>query len=266
MTTATDTALYLACLAPRGTLAGFDHAGIEDNGPRARTIASAGFDAIVVDVDPRAFDAKRTEDIDWLAPRASRHEAIVRAANARADVMPLGFGGVFSSGDTLARTLDEHREDIDDFFVDAAGCDEWSLKAIVDRERKIERARTRLAKDRTSDEGHAYLVRRKLDAEAESAAAELVIDRVSELIDALGDSVVAALERPVIDTDEDDGRWTVAHVALLVPRDELTRFDAALDDRGNALDDDGIDLELTGPWAPYSFVPAFGEEDERTDA
>ena len=265
MTTAVDTALYLACVAPRGTLAGFDHAGIEDNGPRARTIAAAGYDAIVVDVAPRDFDAKRTEDIDWLAPRASRHEAIVRAANERADIMPLGFGGVFSTEETLAQTLADKRVEIDEFLDDAKGCDEWSLKAVVDRESAIERARTRLAMQKTADEGHAYLVRRKLDAEAEAAAEELVIDRVSEMIEAMGETVVAALERPVIDTEEDNGRWTVAHVALLVPRDLLPQFDEALDTHGGALDDDHIDLELTGPWAPYSFVPAFGDEDNSND-
>ncbi|GAB4552542.1 MAG: GvpL/GvpF family gas vesicle protein [Phycisphaerales bacterium] len=256
-TPSTARALYLACVAPAGSLEGFACAGLDEKGGQAKAVRLAGFDAVVIEVDPGVFDQRHTEDIEWLAPRASRHEAIVRAARERTDVMPLGFGGVFSSERTLERTLETHRSSIEDFLTDAEGCDEWSVKAVVNRAEAIERARTRLAESMADQAGQAYLLRRKLDSEAVVEAERTVVEQMSAFVDALDDVIVGAIERPVVQSEAEDGRWTVVHVALLVPRNETDGFDRSIDEHAYELEQHGIDLEITGPWAPYSFVPVF---------
>ncbi len=277
---ATETMLYLVGVARAGELASFASHGIEPHEPDASdtpgahavTIDAGGtpLDALVVEVPRDLFagpDAEdRLQDVTWLRPRAERHEAIVRAARARASMMPVGFGGVFSSTDALAAKLADHADAILAFLDETANRDEWSLKAWVSRSEAIERAKAAIAEDQAArpGDGAAYLRARRLEGEAESLAEDHALGLVEGLIEDLGDTIEDATERRTTSVEDDPDRWLIAHVALLIDRDTRAAFDARLDDLAADLDREGLHLELTGPWSPYSFCPPLGEQADDT--
>lgn len=271
--TGSGTMLYLVGLARQDSLAGFTAAGIQpDDSDRARAITiNAGgtsFDAVVVDVPAEMFtgdDAEsRLQDVTWLRPRAERHEAIIREARTTATMMPVGFGGVFSGSAALEASLAEHAEAIAAFLDDTDNCDEWSLKAVVSRADAIERAKAAIAEEQAANQGDgaAYLRARRLDGEAETLAEDHALGLVEGLIEDLGETIVDATERRATKVDEDPDRWLIAHVALLIDRDTRAAFDAKLDELAEHVEAEGLHLELTGPWSPYSFCPPLGEDAE----
>ncbi|MEN0019516.1 MAG: GvpL/GvpF family gas vesicle protein [Planctomycetota bacterium] len=264
-----ESVVYLVGFAPRGALTGFTSTGLEPE-QAARVEPLGTFDAIIIYVPATMFigdDADaRLQDVTWLSPRAARHESILQEAAARAPIMPIGFGSVFTSSDRIAETLAEHADDITEFFATSADCDEWSIKAWVDRDAAIAQARASIARERTNTGGGAaYLRARRMDDEAERFAEDHALALVDDLLDQIDPCIVDAVERRVVEADEDSGRWTIAHVALLIHRDVRAAFDSTLDEAAALLDAEGIHLELSGPWAPYSFCPQLGSTDDDTD-
>lgn len=265
--------LYLAGVAARGSLHGFSAPGIEpDGGSRACAVAvGAGkqaYDAIVVDVPHTLFcgsDADaRLQNVDWLRPRAERHEAIIREARDRTSVLPVGFGSIFSGVPALEAVLAQRADAIDDFLQQTAGCDEWSLRAYVSRRDAIARARAALEADAESaaGSGAAYLRARRLDGEAERFAESRALAHVELLVEDLGDVIRDATERDVIEVEDDSDRWLIAHVALLIDRRQRAAFDERLDELAMHLGQQGLSIELTGPWSPYSFCPLLSASPE----
>ncbi|MEO0512545.1 MAG: GvpL/GvpF family gas vesicle protein [Planctomycetota bacterium] len=261
-------ALYLVGVAAPGTLRSFTHPGLED-GQVTTVRPIVAFDAITIELPAEVFtgdDAEsRLRDIAWLTPRAERHEGILRAARARTTVFPVGFGSVFSTGSTLAESLTAHSGIIGDFFGRAGDCDEWSLKVSGSRKDLLERARRRFAANSGETRGVAYLRARQLDEAADALARDSALDLAESLIDSLGPHIEDAAERRAIDTAEDRDDWTIAHVALLIQRDNQNRFDAALDSLAPGVESEGLRIELSGPWAPYSFAaPIDATDDDHT--
>lgn len=269
----TQTAIYLVGIARPGTLDTFNVRGSEpglEPGQSTRVVSLKGFDALVIDVPADTFLADdaddRLQDIAWLTPRAERHEAIIRDARAHANLLPVGFGSVFSTEDALARTIAKRSPEIDDFLTHTQGCDEWSLKAWVSRKDAIERAKEALAAADASTAGAAYLRARRLENEAEQLAEDHALGLVEQLIEDLGTTIADACERRATKTDDDHDRWLIAHVALLIHRDHRAAFDARLDLLAPALEAEGLELELSGPWSPYSFCPEAATDEQPSGA
>lgn len=264
-----ETSLYLFAIARASALEGFSVAAFDGAGP-ARVERLGAFDAVVADVPTAMFSGeeaqKRLEDVAVLTPLAARHDAVIHAAMLRGAVAPVGFGGVFSSGAAIAEAIEPHASEIERFFDEAAGCSEWSMKVWTDRSAAIERAKRAIAGDRAgAGSGAAYLLAKRLAADAERRAEDDILAAVDDLIDAVGEPIVDVTERSVAGATDDAGRWLVAHVALLVRDDRRAVFDAALDEASAATDAIGVDLELSGPWPAYSFGPRFGAEADAAD-
>jgi len=264
MTVATDAAWYLAGVARGDALDSFEAPGLE-GAQRARVVdVGGGFRAVVVEVPGSMFageDAEaRLQDVAWLAPRAERHEAIVRAARALGALMPVGFGSVFSSLETMRSSIAAHATSISSFLDETRDCDEWSLKAWVSRAAAVERAERALASEHgAGGSGAAYLRARRLAEQAAARAEDRVLERIEGLLDDLGSTIADAAERRTVASEAEPDDWLIAHVALLVRRPSRAAFDARLDELAGPLEAEGIRLELTGPWAPYSFCPPLGE-------
>ncbi|MEM7621586.1 MAG: GvpL/GvpF family gas vesicle protein [Planctomycetota bacterium] len=261
-----NNAVYLVGVAAGDSLAEFDIQGLEA-GQRTRTapVGAGDLRAVVIEMSASMFEGEEAEarlkDVNWLGPRAARHEAIVRAARARTPLMPAGFGSVFSSTQALREVIEQHADAIGDYLKRTEGCDEWSLKVRTSRADAIERAKRAIADEqaRSAGAGMAYLISRRLESEAEDYAEDRALEHVEQLLDGLGTTIEDAAERRIVSADADPDEWLIAHVALLVSKDKQSAFDETLDALSGTLELEGLRLELSGPWAPYSFCPSLGD-------
>lgn len=70
-------------------------------------------------------------NLEWVAPRALRHEEVVIAAMEQGPVLPVRFGTVFSSLVAVTEALRLRQDVFEKFFQNTAGMNEWILKGYA---------------------------------------------------------------------------------------------------------------------------------------
>jgi len=179
-----------------------------------------------------------------------------------ASVVPCRFCTVYRSEGELRRFLSERRETLQAALDRVRGKVEVGVKAFIDRDRftagrakqndEIRQLETNVS---TAEAGRAYLERRRLEqlvaSELERFRGEAA-DRIhSRLLPASADGLALPLQAPELSGCEEE---MVFNGAYLVTADRAA-FEEALASLARDIRDDGVDLELTGPWPAYNFVP-----------
>lgn len=210
---------------------------------------------------------ERLGDIAWLGPRALQHESVIESVMAHGPVLPLRFGSLFSSAAALQAWLEAAAPRICEFLSgDAAACEEWAIKGWLHPEQA---AAARLAADPRfqalpAAPGARYLREQKLRQEIERSVRAWARGVGEELVGGLHELGVAARPLRVLGGQagkQGGGRpeEAVFHFALWVPRARLAQIGQRLQSQQAELAAQGLTLDLTGPWPPYSFCPQLGD-------
>jgi hypothetical protein len=139
---------------------------------------------------------------------------------------------------------------------------ELGVKAFVDRRsfasgRALRNDRVRELSERASqaEGGRAYLESRRLerlvDDELVRFKGEVAAELHARLLAAAEDGTPLALQRPELTGREEEMVFNGAYLVADRPR-----FSRELTSLADDLGESGVELELTGPWPPYNFVPA----------
>lgn len=206
----------------------------------------------------------RLRDIGWLGPRALRHEAVIESVQAHGPVLPLRFGCLFSSEGEIRRWLALQGARVASFLSETASrAEEWSLKGWLDAEQATA---ARLAADERwkalpAAPGARYLREQKLRQEIERTVrswARGLGDQAVEELRALGVES-RGLRLPSGPSPSGRNEEAVFSFALLVPRSTVAEFKDRVETLHRALSEQGVSLDLTGPWPLYSFCPQLSD-------
>ena len=106
--------LYLYCIAESASLPAVN--GVLDQAPEGvdlrypvTRLSVGGVSAVVGQVLVAEFSEHNLQDLSWLGARASRHEGVVAWTMAASPVLPVKFGTIFSSRESLIAFLARHR-------------------------------------------------------------------------------------------------------------------------------------------------------------
>jgi len=205
---------------------------------------------------------ERLSDATWLEQKIRTHEHVLERVLEDASVVPCRFCTVYRDEVELRRFLSERRETLQAALDRVRGKVEVGVKAFIDRDRfaagqarqndEIRQLETRVS---TAEGGRAYLERRRLEQLVASALGDFrgeVAERIqTRLLPAAEDGHALPLQAPELSGREEE---MVFNGAYLVTADR-GGFEAALASLAREIRDDGVDLELTGPWPAYNFVP-----------
>jgi hypothetical protein len=220
-----------------------------------RIVEAAGLVAVVGSVGVGEFgeDALRRnlEDLAWLETTARGHDAVVDIVNHFGPTVPLRLATVYRDDDSVRAALVAHRGEFDTALRRVTGRTEWGVKGYADPDSIAKHAVEEQAGD--VGEGTAYLLRRRAVLSALQAAESEAAANAHRIHEALSQIAVVAKRQPV------------PHAELLRKRTKIVLNGTYLVDNERAdefadtvrtLDDQhpGIDLDLTGPWPPYSFA------------
>lgn len=267
-------AMYLYCFTRSGKVNIGPLMGIDDRHPvftRTYDGITAVLSQVVLDEFVGQTAEKRMKDIDWITPRACRHQEVVAQVNGQTDLFPACFGTIFSTEDILANLIREHRPQIHGFLDSVQGQSEWSLKAFLDRSKAIAELSTASLSaeaqrlDRLSA-GARYFEQKKIQA----AAGKQVTHWLTEVLDALMQDMNGVATRACsrtllsrkatgIETD------MVLNEAFLVANDCLDAFRRKAEGFNQEHAKTGLVFELTGPWPPYSFCPPLTAGEKKGD-
>ncbi|MGW7414501.1 GvpL/GvpF family gas vesicle protein [Streptomyces sp. NPDC054863] len=249
------------------------------DGEPPRLLRHGGLVAVVSPVRAADFDEAplkaHLEDLDWLAATARTHQAVVTALTAVTTPLPLRLATVCRDDDGVRRLLESGRERFVRALERLDGRVEWGVKVYVETAPRPpegagtpEEAPAPAAPPPSAGEpgaGRSYLQQRlaqRRSRETESRKADAFCRRLHA---ELSQSAEAALLHRL-----QDGRLSgrseqnVLNAAYLVPRTTSEAFVEQVQALTPSPQDDGnVTVELTGPWAPYSFA-GIGDEDGTT--
>lgn len=246
--------VYAVC-RPYGTPLQAQLTGVGGDPPRL--LPHHGLMAVVSHVPEADFAEEplraHLEDLDWLTAVARAHQGVIDALTTVTTPLPLRLGTVFRD-DSGVRTMMEAREESFLRTLDRLeGRVEWGVKVYVESDRAPEAPAVPAPKPAS---GRDYLRQRRMRTKSQDdlwQRAETFATRLHEtLSEAAEDSRLHAPQNPTLSGAS--GR-NVLNAAYLVPRVESEEFVEKVDRTKDGAP--GIRVELTGPWAAYSFA---GEE------
>lgn len=224
--------------------------------PRARaTRAVAGPGEtwlIVADVPLEAYGASAIDahlnDLEWVAERAMRHEAVVEHFARRYDVVPMKLFTMFHTDERARADLDR-RTDLRAILRKISGCAEWSVRVTRVLTPRPTRSEAVHAKHKGRI-GTGFLIRKKGERDrsrAESATARRVAATTFRSLSRTARDGVRK-EAPV------PGTSLLLDATFLVAKSRQKRFLSAAQQAARAAERAGCELSVTGPWPVYHFV------------
>ncbi|MEU6916648.1 GvpL/GvpF family gas vesicle protein [Streptomyces olindensis] len=241
--------VYAVC-RPFGTPLQAQLTGVAGDPPRALT--HHGLVAVVSHVPERDFAEEplhaHLEDLDWLTETARAHQGVIDALTTVTTPLPLRLGTVFRDDSGVRMMIEAREEDFRRTLDRLEGRVEWGVKVYAESEPQES---PRPAQKATS--GRDYLRQRRMQTRSHEEMwqkAEHFSTRLHEELSAFAeDSRLHPPQNPAL--SKATGR-NVLNAAYLVPRAHSEEFVEMVDRTKGEVP--GMRVELTGPWAAYSFA------------
>lgn len=251
--------VYAVC-RPYGTPLQAQLTGVGGDPPRL--LPHHGLVAVVSHVPEAEFAEEplraHLEDLDWLTAVARAHQGVIDALTTVTTPLPLRLGTVFRD-DSGVRTMMEAREESFLRTLDRLeGRVEWGVKVYVESDRAPE---TPAAPAPKPASGRDYLRQRRMQTKSQDdlwQRAETFATRLHETLS--GAAEASRLHAPQNPTLSGASGRNVLNAAYLVPRVKSEEFVEEVDRTKDSAP--GIRVELTGPWAAYSFAGEEIDEEE----
>ncbi|MCB5179201.1 GvpL/GvpF family gas vesicle protein [Streptomyces antimicrobicus] len=196
------------------------------------------------------------EDLDWLGDTARAHHRVIEALAARTTVLPLRLATLYEDRDRALQALRAQRADFAERLARLRAHTEYGVKVYV---RPAGATAPAAAPGPASglSPGKAYLRARRAQHHAHEDHYRQARE-AGERIAAVARRCGAAHARhpvqrgPLAAPGPGEAGENVLNDAFLVPDEVADAFRAAVQEVAGALP--GVRVELTGPWAPYSFA------------
>ncbi|MFI0816454.1 GvpL/GvpF family gas vesicle protein [Streptomyces sp. NPDC021098] len=204
----------------------------------------------------------RLEELPRLESLARGHHGVVAALTPLGAVLPLRLATVYRDEDRVRQVLQERRDAFLPLLERLTGRVEWGVKVYTDVREEAESASENGAGDGTGDAGlspgRAYLAARRRRRRGTEDAWQAAVRTAARIADEAGEIAVERVaHRPQRGElakagGGDGGGENIANDAYLVPADRAEDFRARV--LAAAEGQQGVRVEVTGPWAPYSFA------------
>jgi hypothetical protein len=227
------------------------------DGERVRSIDGTDLSAIVGTVHLDEFGEaalqRNLENLDWLSVTARAHDAVISAIARSGTILPVRMATVYLDDDRVKELLNTRRQDFLAALDRVTGREELGVKAYADPAALMAGSRSVKQPVGQKPSGTAYLMKRRQDLTAQEQAHRIASAEAERLHAAFLTHAVDGKRKPPGDPVLTGKRaWVVLNGTYLVDRDRVEAFRGAV----AALQETttGIELEITGPWPPYSFT------------
>ncbi|MEO3824364.1 GvpL/GvpF family gas vesicle protein [Actinomadura sp. B10D3] len=279
-----DTAVYLY-----GVARGLDPAALGDTsgvaGAPVRGVHAGGLTALVSTVRLEEYGEAalraNLEDLAWLEATARAHHDVVDRAAHAAPTAPVRIATIYRDDARVAEVLAAQGERFAEVLDLVSGRSEWGVKAyaapeLLRGEEPAQDSGGGVVPSAEPPTGHnpppggpasggaasggvgtAYLRRRQQERHRRAEAGRRVAGQADAVHAELADHAVASRHHPPQDPRLSGRPGTqILNVAYLLDDEQVEGFLAVTRAAAGRLD--GIEVEVTGPWPPYSFIDTSG--------
>jgi hypothetical protein len=249
-----DTLVYLYAIRDAADAQDLVITGVE--GAPVRHVAADDLDAVVSSVDAARFSEealrRSLEDLLWLEKTARAHHAVVASAALSGPVAPVRLATVYLDDENVRVLLRERAAAFRGALDRIRGRTEWGVKAFaVAADDAGEPPET----TDSATPGTSYLMRRKAERDRAAMGLQTAVDAAEAVHREISAVAVASRRYPPQDPRLTGHREDmVLNAAYLVDEAGASAVRRLVEDREVR----AIRLELTGPWAPYSFATLEG--------
>jgi hypothetical protein len=248
MTTSTSNeAQYLYCIVDGKTVLDLGKVGLMDG--EVTTLAVDGLAAVVSPVPYKELESSLANIMT--------HQKVVELARSKSTALPVRFGVIFKSKDGVKKLLAESNASYREKLSKLDGKDEYGVKVILSGEGKNQLKMTvgkgspelgRLTRaSAKAGKGTAYLLKLKAEEALKAESFRALEKYSSEVNDRLAK---ASADSRRLGADHEQ---IVLNAAYLVDRNGVSAFQEAVKKATEDVKPVGLELHLSGPWAPYSF-------------
>jgi Gas vesicle synthesis protein GvpL/GvpF len=239
------------------------HAHAVDRSQEIVLVMQGGLAAVASAVALEDFEEaplrRHLADMAWVENTARAHEHVLQAIRLQTTVVPMRMCTVYRDEDGVQEMLRREADALEQALGHLEGRTEWGIKAFFDPALEHELAaqdEPPLQGSERAGTGAAYLERRRRERDREEQAALRYEDTRNEIHESLSavsaDGVVLPAQAP-----QASGRAStmILNSAYLVDDSEYEVFKQETQELASRFAPLGIELELTGPWPAYNFVP-----------
>ena len=193
-------------------------------------------------------------DMSWVETTARAHEGVLEETRAQVTVIPMRMCTVYRSEDRVREMLRREAAALSEALSHLDGKSEMGVKVFA--------GGAPVAAPEPEPElggpgaGAAYMERRRQDRDRADEAAQRLEQAVEEIHSRLSaladDGLVVPPQRP--EASGHPGEMVLNGV-YLVEDTALEAFGGGVTELAEAFAPAGLELELTGPWPAYNFVP-----------
>lgn len=264
-----DRVLYAYAVTPASLEASGAPAGIDNS--EVGALVEDDMAALVSSLDKTVYTPERvevlTEEVGWVAPRASAHDAVVTWAGDRGPVIPLPIFTLFHDESRVREMLRERRAELQATLKRVGAGEEYGLRIfrldevlsehIASLSSTIEGLERQV---REATPGQRYLLQRKLEAERRTELKRVAADVARQSFETLAPLALEAVREPLPAKGRTDAPGiAVLNAFFLVRRGGLEPFQRSLTAIVREHASHGFQFDFTGPWPPYHFVRGRGD-------
>lgn len=202
---------------------------------------------------------EKLQDLHWLEEKVRLHQELLQQIMKERTIIPMKFGTIFQSQERVLAILEEQREHFQTLLKNLSGNVEWGVKGYYRREEMHEYLRSGEGSSKlgqgSTGLGKAYLLRKKIEEELDSRAADYSRKIGEEAyrrfcVYSARSTLNKLLNRNITGREEElffNGAFLVAltfQESFLNTAEKFNREFGA----------QGVFVEVSGPWPPYSFV------------
>jgi hypothetical protein len=221
---------------------------------KVRLIEQRDIALLVSDIDTGLLQGLEEEEITpdgRLATLAQRHHDVVNATFRAGPIVPLRFGTVLRDDTAAARMLEERYAEWRRALAKVTGAAEYTVRVTrsVDASSDRSPAAPPMAEE-AGTPGTAYLrvraeqlSRQEAQRQVDDTVARTALERLGALAADVADGPGATGSAEVI-----------ADATYLVPFERQQEFLTATDQMSREFQHQGLELRVSGPWPPYTFV------------
>lgn len=256
--------IYVYGIVPAGLDASSAPPGID--GARVHLEREGELAALISELDADAYASDEVEarsgDVEWVAPRAMSHDAVLTWASDVGPVVPLpmftffhdtrGVDAMLSGRATELRQLLERLASAQEFGVRVFRIDAELSEHIAELSPAIAELE---ASARRASPGQRYLLERKAQNERTAEMRRVAADVARAVYHDLESCALESTSETLPAQENDRSAGTaVLNAYFLIRRDALEPFRAMLTSLAERYEPRGFRFDFTGPWPPYHFA------------
>ena len=209
---------------------------------------------------PDRLQGRTAEDIRWLGEIAARHNEIIRQAASSSPVLPLRLGTVFRSRDSLKAMLVRCEPMVSEFLEELGDRQEWGVKLYWEKHRPEPTSGPTGPSSphhlRPQQTGASYLAQRRIQLNRRREQRTGVYQLIQTVKQCLTErSESCRLIRNLPSDLTGHAEEMVFNAAFLLPPSQETSWLQTVHDISQNVRDEGLLVEVSGPWPPYHFCP-----------